>query len=362
MTQYVRCSWMSEERPSGKTRLGVLSEDLHDRIRFQLGRGTVPPGTTTRPGRRVCDLRRGLRALLLPPLVHGVTKQSGRFLLVALGEVVREPPVLACHIDGVAVEHDLAPLHPDRSGAHVLDGLRGVIDEKDGSGLLEHGVHRSFRPLGERRVSSGKRFINHEDRRVGGERDGELQARSHARRVGAHGQVDRVPESGELDDLLEDVVRLLRSEPHREGTELHVLGTGQVRDQCRIDAEQHRVRTCQHRPGARRLEAGENPEKRRLARAVPPDDSDELAGASGEGHPSQRRNARPSAFGGTCSPTPFAGLRSDRTTLYRTRRLCATTVNGDSSRRDPSFGIFALNAVRCHRSPPPARRTAVRRA
>ena len=48
-----------------------------------------------------------------------------------------------------------------------------------------------LRALGERGVAGGERLVDHEDRRIGGQGDRELQACRHPRGVGAHGQIDR---------------------------------------------------------------------------------------------------------------------------------------------------------------------------
>src|SRR5699024_12503505 len=94
-------------------RLGVLTEALHEGIRFERRRGAVARSCalTGRPGRSQGDL---CCAALLLALLHGVAEQSGRLVLLALREVVGEPAVLAGHLYGVPVEHHLAALQPDR--------------------------------------------------------------------------------------------------------------------------------------------------------------------------------------------------------------------------------------------------------
>src|SRR5690625_1103864 len=107
----VLIGWLDGRREG--PRLGVLTEDLHEGIRLELRRGAVPRSCalTGRPGRSHGDLC--CTALLLA-LLHGVAEQSGRLLLLTLREIVGEPAVLAGHLDGVAVEHHLAALQPDR--------------------------------------------------------------------------------------------------------------------------------------------------------------------------------------------------------------------------------------------------------
>src|SRR5699024_9806325 len=96
--------------------LGVTGEDLHERIGLELRELASAPAPPWRGLQRlrITELE-GCEPSLLRPLVHGVLEQGRRLLLVALGEVVREPAVLPRHLDGIAVHHDPAALHPDRA-------------------------------------------------------------------------------------------------------------------------------------------------------------------------------------------------------------------------------------------------------
>src|SRR5699024_8140668 len=97
------------------SRLRVLAEDLHERVGFELWGHT---SALTLPRRRAAARPPGLRtrstrSSLFGAFLHRITKQAGGFLLITTCEVVGEPSIFACHLDGVAVQHDLPALHPD---------------------------------------------------------------------------------------------------------------------------------------------------------------------------------------------------------------------------------------------------------
>ena len=110
----------------------LLTEDLHEWVWLKLGCG--PAGASGLADCfRVSGESESGRSPLFLPFFHRVAEQSSGLLLVSLSEVVRKPAIFASYVDGVSVEHHLAALHPDRPGAHVLDGLGSMVHQEYGA-------------------------------------------------------------------------------------------------------------------------------------------------------------------------------------------------------------------------------------
>ena len=97
--------------------------------------------------------------------------------------------------------------------------------------------------------------------------------------VRPHGQVDEPLELGEADDLVHPLAHVRPRQPVDGAVQEDVLAAGEVRVEARAELEQRADRPADLDPAARRPEdPGDQAQQRRLARAVPPDETDRLAG------------------------------------------------------------------------------------
>ncbi len=119
--------------------------------------------------------------------------------------------------------------------------------------------------------------------------DGEAEAHEHAGRVRAHRQIDELLELGERDDLVHHLAHACPREPVDRAVQIDVLAAGEVLVEARAELEQ-RGNPAAHldAPGGRLDDLGDQPEKRRLAGAVPADQPDRLAGLDGQRDVAQR--------------------------------------------------------------------------
>src|SRR5262249_19583828 len=101
----------------------------------------------------------------------------------------------------------------------------------------------------------------------------------HPGRVGPDGQVDEAFELGEGDDLVQLLADVHALEPEDRAVEIDVLPPGEVGVEAGAELEQRADATADVDPPRRRLDdPSEQPEQRRLPRAVPADDADRTAG------------------------------------------------------------------------------------
>ncbi len=211
----------------------------------------------------------------------------GRLLLREQGRVVAQGVV------GLSVEGDLAAVEQHRAVAHSLDGGRGVRDE-DGRPAFPLERHDPVHALAlERLVADREDLVEQQDVGVEVHGEREPEAHVHPRRVRAHGQVDEALELGELDDVVERVADLRALHPVDRAAQEDVLPPREVGVEPGAELEQGSDRAADRDPPARGLEdAREQPEERRLARAVPADDAERLPGLDLERDVAERPDLR----------------------------------------------------------------------
>lgn len=76
-------------------------------------------------------------------------------------------------------------------------------DNDDGDAVLDHFVNTFLAFFLELEISNGENLVDDEDFRLDSGSDGEAQAGVHATRKVLHGDVDEVPEFGEVHDGVE---------------------------------------------------------------------------------------------------------------------------------------------------------------
>src|SRR6266508_587728 len=222
-------------------------------------------------------------SLAAPPLVQA------RLLLLRI-LVGGEQPVVERHsLVRIAVELDLAGPQEDRPLAQALDGGRAVRDEDDRAAAALELVDLPEALALEGLVTDREHLVEQNDVgvQVGCER--EPQAHVHARGVHAHGKVDEALDLGEGDDLVHPLTDVCAAEAVDGAVQVNVLPPGEIRVKTRPEPEQRADRPPRLEAAARRPEdPGDQPQERRLPRAVPPHEADRLPGLDLERHVPQR--------------------------------------------------------------------------
>ena len=130
----------------------------------------------------------------------------------------------------------------------------------------------------ERLVADGEDLVEQQDVRVEEGGDREAEPHRHPRRVRPHGPVDRVLELRERDDLVEPLPDVGAAEALDRAVQEDVLAPGEVEVEPGAELEQRADPPLRAHASGRRLDdPGDEPQQRRLARAVAPDEPDGLA-------------------------------------------------------------------------------------
>ena len=116
-----------------------------------------------------------------------------------------------------------------------------------------------------------------------------IEPHVHARRVGAHRQVDELLQLREGHDLVHRLADAGAREAVDRAVQIDVLAAGEVGMEARAELEQRRDPAAGLDPARGRLDdPGDEPEQRRLAGAVPADEPDRLAGLDPHGDVAER--------------------------------------------------------------------------
>ena len=236
--------------------------------RERLAGEELPPLLAVRPD----EPRLGDRRLARPPLAQprgalGGVGLGGEHLPVADDRLVRRP-----------VELDAAVAQQHRPLAQPLDLRRVVRDEDDRAAALLELEDLAEALALERLVADREDLVEQEHVRVEVRGDREAEPHVHPRRVRAHRPVDRVLELGERDDLVEALADLRLAETLDRAVQEDVLAAAEVGVEAGAELEQRADPTADGDLALGRLDdPGDQPQQRRLARAVAPDQADRLA-------------------------------------------------------------------------------------
>ena len=139
-------------------------------------------------------------------------------------------------------------------------------------------------------VADGEHLVEQQHVGLDVRGDGEAEPHVHPRRVGAHGQVDELLELRERDDLVHRLAHARAREAVDRAVQVDVLAPGEVGVEAGAELEQRRDAAAGLDAAARRLDdLRDEPQQRRLARAVTADEPDRLAGLGAR----PRRRAAP---------------------------------------------------------------------
>ena len=123
-------------------------------------------------------------------------------------------------------------------------------------------------------VADGQHFVDEQHVGVDMDRDRKPEAHVHARRIGLHGRVDELAQLGELDDLVEPLLNLPFGEAEHDAVDEHVLAAGDFRMKAGAELDERRDAAVDAHDAAGRLrDAGDELQRRALARSVPADDA-----------------------------------------------------------------------------------------
>src|SRR5581483_10843885 len=191
---------------------------------------------------------------------------------------VHDAHVRVDHVAGVARFADPAVLQPHDLLAHLAHRAQRMRHEHDrlavGAQLRELLAALRLELL----VADGEHFVDQQDVGIHVDGHGETQPYVHTGRVVLHRGVDEPGEAGELDDLVEAPVDLLRREPEDRSVEVHVLATRQLRMEAGAELEERRdLAVDGDAAGVGPEDAGDALQQRRLPRAVLADEPDRRA-------------------------------------------------------------------------------------
>jgi hypothetical protein len=220
---------------------------------------------------------------------------------VDVAEELRDPAAPRSLVDLLRRADLLDPAGPHhRDGVGERERLGLVVGDEQGAGprLAQDPGHLLAQPLPQPRVERRERLVEQHDLRVGGQGAGQGDALALAARelvrvgLGAVGEVDEVealrPPFGtrrpEARVGADREVREQRAvlEDHPDPPRLGLRPRARARHLATADA---------HPPAVRALEAGDQPQQRRLARAARPDERDDRPALDPQRRPVDRRGA-----------------------------------------------------------------------
>ena len=188
------------------------------------------------------------------------------------------------HVFGVAVHGHLAVLDEDGAGTELGDPGHVVRHQDHGLGRREHRDDALAALFPEHLVTCLEHLVQQQDVGIDRGRDGEAEARPHARAVGLEGCVDEGPDVRELDDVGSDAQHGCVGDAQERARQRDVVEARQLLVEAGLEAEQRRdVAVDLDQALGRRDDAREHQQERALARAVGADDTHRLAPVDGEG-------------------------------------------------------------------------------
>ena len=172
----------------------------------------------------------------------------------------------------------MAVLEPESLFADLLHLLDRVGDENDRCAGGDHLLHAREALLLKFIVADGEDLVDDENVRHVHRRNGEAEPRHHAGRKVFHGGVRKVLQFGKLDDLVEPRGHIGAAVAEDRAVEINVLARGKVGVKARAELDEGSDAPVGfHRALGRLQNAGDDFQKRALARAVEPDDAERIA-------------------------------------------------------------------------------------
>ena len=130
----------------------------------------------------------------------------------------------------------------------------------------------------ERGVADGEYLVDQQHRGIEERRRGEAQPHLHAARIELHRPVESIGQLREAHDVVEPRRDLAAAQPEQRSEEVDVLGAAQLGVQPGTDVDEGADSPTDLDPARVRVhDPGQEPQERRLARTVRPDDADRLA-------------------------------------------------------------------------------------
>ncbi len=176
-----------------------------------------------------------------------------------------------------AVVRDLSPLQHERPLADPFHCGRVVRDEDDRPAALAELRDAAEALALELLVPDREHLVEQQGVGLQERCDGEAEAHVHPGGVGAHGAVDGMLQLGEGDDLVEARGDLRAAQPLDRSVQEDVLAPGEVGVEAGAELEQAaQTPAGGDGAGGRPDDPGHDPQQRRLARAVSPDERHRL--------------------------------------------------------------------------------------
>ena len=263
----------------------------------EVRRGDVASASTVTSSEKGSPARNWTRSAPSAPtsrasLIRASRLPHSRQAGAALGRVVLVGELRVVLRDRLArrpVEGDLALPQEDRPLAEPLHRGGVVGDEEDRPAALLELEDLAEALALERLVADGEHLVQQQHVRLEVRGDREAEAHLHPRGVGAHRQVDELLQLGEGDDLVQVLADRRLLQPEDRPVQEDVLAPGELGLEAGAELEQRGDAAADGgAPAGRAEDPGDDPQERRLAGAVAPDEPDRLARLDREGDVLQR--------------------------------------------------------------------------
>ena len=172
---------------------------------------------------------------------------------------------------------------PDGALAQLLDLIDVVADKQQRCAAGEHLLHPLVALLLEHKVTDGQNLVAGQN--VGPDlcRNREAQPRDHAAGIVFYRHIDKIPQFGKVDDVLEVLLHVGAVMAEHRTVQKDVLPRGQVQVKARAQLDQGRDLAVDGHAARRGVHnAGNQLQHRALAAAVAADECDGLAGLNFE--------------------------------------------------------------------------------
>ena len=170
---------------------------------------------------------------------------------------------------------DATAVQPQRRVAEPLDKGQRMRDQENrlpAAAKLRELVQAL---VGEAFVADRQHFVDEQHVGIDVNRHGEPEPHVHARRVGLHRGVDELAQLGKIDNLVEALLNLPLRQAEHDAVDEDVLAAGDLRVKSGAELDQRgNPPVDPYRPAGRLGDAGDELQRRALARPVPADDAE----------------------------------------------------------------------------------------